>query len=957
MNEHQKSGPCYSNVSLIKKVLFQSKNGSLPIPDIVLNLNLHWSSASKNSLSTEKLVEMALFAPKSFFLENENGLWEVRDHTNAHLDSIIQYAQKLHRQFQVKEMYIKLKPIYDLKILEQYFLRDIRFIQIQETPFWMLAEWELMNDLVYEYMQKHQIEKTELEKITTQIINEYDLDYNISIFAPQLDERFTLQDKQLSISLTLGKNDILPLLVPEEIKEQVSRKSIEILRFIQSSNNEVWTKDIIPSIFNIKANDMKFSIYYEAVEQFLFTVNGFSFLSRSGWVFNQAFAAIELEEKTQSWKYAIYGSVPIINNANELLMVDLLRQHSEPVTTISKTEESSEVLVQIGYHTLSYYERVKGYLAIPPQIVHHLTNKCQVFGIIQSDIEGFMYEWLWRNHEGAFYFYGDGVIDFFSEYLLEVGQKLKIQWLPEERIRVDLLAIDDRYSLEQNRYLDIGRLVEEGQTVQKSIFTIMCEIIATYPSGMHWTLLLELVNDTRSTTKNTVYNILSKNECFENLQEKKGYWRLVVSKLSRYFIDENNNETSVDYSQNIERDIIIELSQKIQQGISIPLSRTDNINDYESILIPVRQNSYNEKQYSELPNLWAIFSKWADKQKNMRYKSIIDTCEDNKEIVECITNSYSKILVNFAKSRTMYSIEHMDLVQEGFFGLIRGIQTYNYLKGNSFANHIRRWVFSKISRYIDDTRTLVSMPVHAVENIHKYEKLCSQSLLMENRRPSSKELKNGDIKKNTPVFARLRNTDYISFEQLWLTYDRENSLQPYPHWFNAEYIDEKTEYVYYEEKSKAAALKLLDLYTNVIEPEKSSEFLDNSFEELVNINDLRRMLLELLEMLPVRDQDIIKLRFGFYDNNERTLEEVGNFYGLTRERIRQIEVKTLRRLAIFAANKDLQVYLQEDFLEERARKRLNIAKNNINAKILDEENAICESIELGIEMGESDVSP
>ncbi|KRF39825.1 sigma-70 family RNA polymerase sigma factor [Paenibacillus sp. Soil787] len=937
MSYNKKSGPCYSNVSLIKKAIYQSRNGMLPFPDIVLYLKLNWSYESAISMSTDKLVEMALYAPKSFFHENENGLWEAKKQIDNNLDFIIDYVTKLHRPFQLKEVIKKFSINDELKIFEQDLLSDIRFTQIQDTPYLMLSKWELMNDLVYEYMQRNEIGYIKQEEATKLVVNEYDLDEEMIIFAPNIDKRFSVKGKYMYIVIEVQvdiANTIIA--VPEEIKEEVARKSAEILRFIQSVSEDIRTKDLIPAVFNVKANDSKFSIYYEAIEEFLDTFSELSCLTKGRWIFNHSVATIELENKTSSWKYAIYGSVPVIQNINELQQLESQQIHNDLPEQGSTITEENNVLKQIGYHTISYYERIKGYFSTPSELVTSFNSMNQSIGLINAEVDGFKYEWRWRNQEGAYYFYGDGVVDFFSDYLIEVGQRLKLRWLNEISVGVDLLGEDERYATEQNRYLDIGRLVEESKSVNKSIYTIMCEVLATYPSGMHWTQLLDSVNEIRTTTKNTVYNLLGKNDCFESVKDKKGYWRLIISKLSRYYVDEEGNEIEEDFSQN---------NADSNSAIKLNIPEKDSAITEKYIIQKVKsaegQNRITESGFSEkskyqdlydwndqyeVPPLWEKFPQWAEEQKNLRYEAEIEEVDDDTEKLKLITDAYSKLLVRYAKSRSTYSIERMDLVQEGFFGILRGMQTYKHYKGGSLANHLGQWVFSKISRHLTDSRTLIRYPAHMVESVHKYEKLYSETLLLENRKPTIQELKKALIKRSVPQLAVARNIDYISFEQLWLNNDLRSSKK-LDHWLVAEYIDDKSGKHHYYERTKAQLIRSLDDLTNAIECSTNEDgLLDNSFEDHIVKRELRRKLSDLLEALPVKEQNVVRLRYGFDDGMERTLEEVGKVFGLTRERIRQIELKALRRMKNLGKKLELQIFIQDDILEVQTR-IFNDAKN------------------------------
>jgi len=935
MNHNKKSGPCYSNVSLIKKVLYQSKNGTLPLPDIVFYIQLNWNHQSNNGLSSEKLVQMALYAPKSFFQEDENGLWKIKKHIDKNLDLIIDYIRKLHRPFQSKEVFKKFNEVNDdIKMFEQDLLSDIRFTQIQDTPYWMLSEWELMNDLVYEYLQKNKVEFIKQEEVITIVVDEYGLDESITLFAPQIDKRFSTKGKYINITLEVQESDMTSIVsVPEEIIEEVARKSVEILRLFHSNSGEIKTSDLIPQIFNTKANDSKFAVYFKAIEEFLSSLPELSCLTTGRWIINQSAAAIELETKTPGWKYAVYGSVPLIKNINELKQLEqqqAIKTASDSSYEVKGNKKENEQK-EVGYHTLSYYERIKGYFNVPKELIPRLLNKNQNIGLISAELEGFKYEWLWRVQDEYYYFYGDGVIDFFSDYLLEVGQKLKLLWLNENSVNIDLLELDERYASEQNRYLDIGRLVEESRSINKSIYTIMCEVLATYPSGMHWTLLLDKVSEVRSTTKNTVYNLLRKNDCFEPVNDKKGYWRLNISKLSRYYVDEADQQVEENYTYTIEEELL-----KIRQEDNEVFDEDEHkeqINEVKEVNKVENKKShedpYDWNKEFELDPLWEMFSTWASKQQSLWFQTAEEKSANKKELIELLTAAYSKLLVRMAKSRNFYSIDHMDLVQEGFFGLLKAIDTYDPSLGKSFAHHVRRWVLSKISRYIADFKNLIRIPVHMVELINKYEKLVSEVLLLKGRMPNENELLEAGITNNhintVQLYSKLHNIDFISFEQVW-TYQKsiierdtsEEVVSIIRPWTIAQFIDDKNNNIVYS-KNDHELVTELEYLTYILEQD-TEVFWDNSMEQQIFMNDLKTKLDDLMDNVSEGEEVVIRLRYGLDDGRERTLEEVGKVLGVTRERIRQIEKKALSKLKIAARKNELEIYIFEEKDEPKMNK-------------------------------------
>ncbi|WP_262393487.1 sigma-70 family RNA polymerase sigma factor [Sporolactobacillus inulinus] len=534
------------------------------------------------------------------------------------------------------------------------------------------------------------------------------------------------------------------------------------------------------------------------------------------------------------------------------------------------------------YNTVSYYERVKGYLNLPTQFISNVEKvKDQYFGKLQLEIEKFIYECWWRIKDDKLYCYGDGIFDFYADYIIKPGHRLKIEFKSDDTININLIGIDERYAKEQTRYLDIGKLAEESNSVNKSIFTIMCEVLATYPSGMHWTTLYDKVNELRMTTQNTVTNLLSKNPCFENLQDKKGYWRLNVSKLSRYYINEENKEVVQT----------TDLSYKPESNVQRKIINKRDYSDRENR--SYYKDPHPIDQEYELPPLKDSFRNWAKKQPSIRYNKLVNQAQNQSQLIEIVTKAYSKLLCKFASSRETYSLEYMDLVQEGFLGLYKAIKKYN--GKNSFAHYARTWINQRLGRYKIDKSNLIRIPVHMVEEINKLNKFIDEYLINENKFPNKNEVSEAEINTNAYDYISLYTIDYVSFEQYWGYLAGESNLTYTNPWYAGELISSNLYRTYYLSKGKKYKEEIEDLLK--IE-EQNSEILwtEMSVDTEINEKVLRHILYEFLNKLTEKEKKVLEFRFGLLDNKERTLEEVGEILGVTRERIRQIEKKALNKL-------------------------------------------------------------
>jgi hypothetical protein len=543
-------GICYSNISLIKKALMQSSDNILPYPEILLYLKKNWTNLNSTTDDIKRIVDLALYAPKSYFYEVEDGLWGIKDKTDARLNHIYLYMNQHILPLKITDMRYRLKVYEREDILRQMLLSDIRFSQIENTAYWVLSEWVMINNFVYDYIFKSELLGIERDKVIERVVQINKLDKENVIFLPQFDDRFSVFGTRIEIKRALGinqnKSEAQELDVPVEISEEVGRLSYKIINFIKESQKEVTTNQIINLVFTITQNEPSFSIYSEALKDLLESVSEIKQVEEHKWIYSNEAPHLQIESDKKVY-YAVKDSSPTIENVKELLNNNNQNaaQSYKQGVNFSRIEPKSTEEKIYAYHTVSYYDRVKGYFKIPKALIEmSVLFRQSNHGKVTIQHEEYRYEWNWEKNANKYYFFGDGVMDFFADYLIEPGHKLSLEIDKQVMylIRVHKVGFDERYASEQQRYLDIGRLVEESKSVNKSIFSLMCETLAIHPSGMHWSMLQDKISEKRSTTKNTVTNLLSRNECFEQVEDKKGYWKLNISKLSRYYINEENQE-------------------------------------------------------------------------------------------------------------------------------------------------------------------------------------------------------------------------------------------------------------------------------------------------------------------------------------------------------------------------------------------------------------------------------
>ena len=369
--------------------------------------------------------------------------------------------------------------------------------------------------------------------------------------------------------------------------------------------------------------------------------------------------------------------------------------------------------------------------------------------------------------------------------------------------------------------------------------------------------------------KNNIVIKESKSTDFENiidelveLGKKQGFltYEIIAKKTSNLELDSN----SLDELYNALNENNIEVRSEDEGDTDRGLLEENPEFNIEKLASESKDMSVNDNVRMYLKEIGRISLLSLDEEQELS-RRIADGDEEAKKV---LAESNLRLVVSIAKRYVGRGLLFLDLIQEGNIGLMKAVDKFDYGKGYKFSTYATWWIRQAITRALADQARTIRVPVHMVETINKMARVERQLALDLNREPTEEEIaKKMGLSLDKIVEIKKISQDPVSLETP-IGEEDDSHLGDF-------LADERT-----------------------MGPEEYTDY-----------TMLKQELKGVLETLTKREEEVLELRFGLYDGTCHTLEEVGKRFGVTRERIRQIEAKALRKLRHPSRSRKLKDYM------------------------------------------------
>ncbi|MBN6186159.1 RNA polymerase sigma factor RpoD [Aneurinibacillus sp. BA2021] len=343
-------------------------------------------------------------------------------------------------------------------------------------------------------------------------------------------------------------------------------------------------------------------------------------------------------------------------------------------------------------------------------------------------------------------------------------------------------------------------------------------------------------------------------------------YKEIMERLSTFDQDSDQIDEYFEYLNDQGIEVINETEEEGHDEITQPSSDGDDTDEYnfDDLSVPpgVKINDPVRMYLKEIGRVPLLSA-----EEEIELAERIE--QGDEEAKRRLAEANLRLVVSIAKRYVGRGMLFLDLIQEGNMGLIKAVEKFDYRKGFKFSTYATWWIRQAITRAIADQARTIRIPVHMVETINKLIRVSRQLLQELGREPSPEEI----AEKMDLTPEKVREIMKIAQEPVSL----ETPIGEEDDSHLGDFIEDQDALA----PSDAAAYELL-----------------------------KEQLEDVLDTLTEREENVLRLRFGLDDGRTRTLEEVGKVFGVTRERIRQIEAKALRKLRHPSRSKRLKDFLE-----------------------------------------------
>lgn len=404
-----------------------------------------------------------------------------------------------------------------------------------------------------------------------------------------------------------------------------------------------------------------------------------------------------------------------------------------------------------------------------------------------------------------------------------------------------------------------------------------------------------------SKTKGVKGTILTLEEVKENFlkqnkENKDIYQNDVIKAIEHLDLSDNDidelydwfNSVGIDIlnEDDIEEELAVELGDDVEDDVDVDEIDSDiDISPDDDLFEEDDEDVFNKKPYKDViasGNTSRINDAVKMYLKEIGHVPLLKADDEleiakrieagDEEAKNILISSNLRLVVSIAKKYVGRGMLFLDLIQEGNMGLVKAVEKFDYTKGFKFSTYATWWIRQAITRAIADQARTIRIPVHMVETINKLTRIQRQLVQELGRDPSAEEIA-AKMEGITP--EKVREIQKIALEPVSL----ETPIGEEDDSHLGDFIEDK----------------------DAMSPDQYAN--DQLLKDEINM---------VLEGLTEREEKVLRLRFGLYDGKTRTLEEVGKEFNVTRERIRQIEAKALRKLKHPSRSKRLRDFLDRN---------------------------------------------